>query len=53
MKLLYHDAECGPSIDLLKLKHEAVEIFYPKEIMGWTMTDKQLSVSDWLQYCTL
>ena len=49
MKLLYCDAEHGPSADQLMLQHKVVEIAYPKIIMGWTVTDKQLSVSDWLQ----
>ena len=46
VKPLYHDAECGPSVDLPILQHEVVEIIYPKAIVGWTVTDKQLSVSD-------
>ena len=53
MKLLYHDAECGPSVDHLILQHNVVEIRFPKEIIGWTVTDKQLMrVNDWLQFCT-
>ena len=46
MKLLYHDAECGPSVDLLILQHKVVEIVFPIQIMGWTVRDKRLSVSD-------
>ena len=45
MKPLHHDAECGPSVDLI-LPHNVIEISYPKKIIGWTVTDKQLSVSD-------
>ena len=46
MKPLHHDAECGPSVDLPILQHEVVKISYPKTITGWTVTDKQLRVSD-------
>ena len=53
MKQHYYDAECGPSIDRLKLKHKVVEIADPIQISGWTVTDKRLSVSDCFQYCTL
>ena len=40
------NAECGPSVDQLELQHEVVEITYPKTIVGWTVSNKQLSVSD-------
>ena len=46
MKLLYHDAECGPFVDHLVLQHNVVEIVNPIQIMGWTVTDKRPSVSD-------
>ena len=45
MKPLHHKAECGPSVDLPILQHEVLEISYPKITMGWTVTEKQLSVS--------
>ena len=45
VKPLYHDAECGPSVNFLVLQHEVIEISYPKTIMGWTVKDEQLSVS--------
>ena len=40
------NAECGPSVDQLELQHEVVEITLPRTIVGWTVTDRQLSVSD-------
>ena len=53
VKSLSYNAECGPSVDLLILQHKVIEIVCPKKIIGWTVTDKQLSVSDQLRYCTL
>ena len=46
VELLYQDCKRGPSMEQLLLQHKMVEITCPKSIVGWTVRDKKLSVSD-------